>query len=487
MPNHSTLPQKLTALLVYGRPPLVFGGMLCAIAVMWSRDLDFYKIGVFLLLVAMCFELTVSWFAARFPPHATMANLADRVMDKIVSATLFPLVAVGMMWRLIFVLPDHSRPEMLHAILVLIVCITVLIRDNFAHFMRSSANPKGVEAETIEFTRLRVMVAAPIGVLLYIHAFYLPGGIGGSISALITSLALLPTRIYLIIEILFLIINFGSIGGLCRKYGTMVLNEVCHEDDVLRRKILAFFPNTLTVFNALLGILAVLFTQQGWLRQAYLFVIGAAIFDKLDGAVARKLGLTAPSTQTDGTSAITLGGLLDDIADGISFCLAPALIFHMTMAEYPEFAIAKPWPMVAATTYALLGLARLIYFSLDRTPIPGFFKGMPTTASALLVVAPLLMFKQAAIEGQSSVYLWGIICFLVMMTASIAMNLYPVRYLHIGRTMDRNPWFARFCVFLLLVSIFSPYFGFLTMTYLLLYLLSPIFTRRMEPKPPQGS
>ncbi len=29
------LPQRITAILVYGRLPLVFGGMLCAVAVMW--------------------------------------------------------------------------------------------------------------------------------------------------------------------------------------------------------------------------------------------------------------------------------------------------------------------------------------------------------------------------------------------------------------------------------------------------------------------
>ena len=37
--------------------------------------------------------------------------------------------------------------------------------------------------------------------------------------------------------------------------------------------------------------------------------------------------------------------------------------------------------------YAALGIARLIYFTLDKDPIPGFFKGMPTPAAAMLAVA----------------------------------------------------------------------------------------------------
>jgi CDP-diacylglycerol--serine O-phosphatidyltransferase len=482
MQSKKNFPQKLTALLIYGRPPLVLGGMVCAIAVMLNRSLSLYVTGVFLLLISMSFDVVDGWFAARYPPHATMANLADRVMDKIVYSIIFPLVSVGMMWRLIFIAPDHTRPEILHAILVLVLCITVLIRDSFAHFVRSCAIQQGFESETMEFTRLRTMVAAPVGALLYIHAFFLPGKGESAIYVFISRLADLPLRTYFIIEIIFLIINFGSIAVLCRKYGTLLLNEVCHEDDMLRRRILAFFPNALTILNALMGILAVLFTHQGLIRQAYLFLVGAAIFDKLDGALARKLGLTEPSPKQKTGSGITIGGLLDDIADGISFCLAPALIFYMTLADYPVAGLDKPWPTVAAAAYLFLGVTRLIYFTIDRAPIPGFFKGMPTPAAALLVVAPLLMFSQAAETSMAAAPFWGIFCFSIMIVASLAMNLYPVHYLHIGRFMDSNPWFGRFNMLLLLVFLFTPYFGYIALIYLLLYLLSPPFTRRLEPR-----
>jgi CDP-diacylglycerol---serine O-phosphatidyltransferase len=386
------------------------------------------------------------------------------------------------MWRLIFIEPGHTQPEILHAILVLLLCITVLVRDSFAHFMRSCAIQQGFESEALEFTRLRTMVAAPVSVLLYIHAFFLPGKGYSTIYILISKLANLPLRTFFIIEIVFLIINFGSIAGLCRKYGTIFLDEVCHEDDMLRRRILAFFPNALTVLNALMGILAVLFAHQGWIRQAYLFLLGAAIFDKLDGALARKLGLTAPSREPQTAPRINLGGLLDDIADGISFCLAPALIFLMTISDYPVPGIEKPWPTVVAAVYFILGITRLIYFTFDRTPIPGFFKGMPTPAAALLVVAPLLMFSKAGGVSAPLTHFWGIFCFTLMIVASLAMNLYPVHYLHIGRCMDSNPWFGRFNMVLLLVSLFTPYFGYIALIYLLLYLLSPVATRRMEPR-----
>ncbi|MCG6906510.1 MAG: CDP-alcohol phosphatidyltransferase, partial [Desulfobacteraceae bacterium] len=84
MSEHLKIPQKITAILVYGRPPLVFAGMLCAIAVMWTRSPVLYTLGVVLLFIAMSFDLVDGWFSARFQPNPTLANLADRIMDKIV-------------------------------------------------------------------------------------------------------------------------------------------------------------------------------------------------------------------------------------------------------------------------------------------------------------------------------------------------------------------------------------------------------------------
>ena len=61
----------------------------------------------------------------------------------------------------------------MHALFVLFLCVTVLIRDNFAHFMRGFAIRYNQEPELRELTRLRTIVAAPLGVILYIHAFYI--------------------------------------------------------------------------------------------------------------------------------------------------------------------------------------------------------------------------------------------------------------------------------------------------------------------------
>ena len=473
---------KLSAILVYGRPPLVFGGMLCALAVMWTRNPLFYTLGVTLLVVSMSFDLIDGWFSSRFQPHSTLVHLADRIMDKIVYSIIFPLVAVGIMWRLLYTSLPGTKAELFHGIFVLLLCVTVLIRDNFAHFMRFFAMRTGPEPEIREFTRLRTMVAAPVGILLYAHAFYVPGSLNSQIYIWISWLGNLPLRVLFLIEIVFFIINFGSIAAYCRKYGAHCLDEICDEDERLRRKILSFFPNTLTIMNAMMGLLAVFFAYQERIREAYLFLIGAAIFDKLDGALARKLGLAEPLPEQHRPHQISFGSILDDIADAISFCIVPAWIFYLSLGGVSDPVIQKLPVGLVAVLYTLMGIVRLIYFTFDRTPIPGFFKGMPTPAAALLVVAPLIMFNLAVWEASEWTRYWGIFCFGLMIFSGIMMNLYPLRYLHLGRFMDRHSWFGRLNMLLLAIFIFTPYLGYAALIYMLLYVISPLITWRILPK-----
>lgn len=482
LPNQFLISRRLTAILVYTRPALAFGALICAIAVMWLQDPVVYTLGVAVLFITVVFDLIDGWFAARFHPHPTLAQLADRILDKVVYSIIFPLVAVGVTWRLTVINPTYTRTELLHAILVLILSVTVLIRDNFAHFMRGFAIRQGQEPEGSELNRLRTMVAAPVGALLYTYAFYIPEGPPSRIYFWISWLGNIPQRGLFFIEIIFLIINLGSIAGYTRKYGPYCLDELCMGEDRLRRQILTFFPNALTVMNALMGLLAVFFAYQGRIREAYLILIGAALFDKLDGTLARRLGLTEPIDSQSPHKQVTLGGILDDLADAISFCIVPAWIFHLVAgAVAPSATAGLPLGWIALA-YAAAGITRLVYFTLDKNPIPGFFKGLPSPAGALLVVAPLIMLNQAAGGGLGLLRFWSLFCVGTMLFAAVWMNIYPLRYLHFGRLMNRRPLFVSLWLVLALLLVFTPYFGYFTLGCMILYLVSPLWTWRISPE-----
>ncbi|MFP4194706.1 MAG: CDP-alcohol phosphatidyltransferase family protein [Desulfobacterales bacterium] len=473
---------KITPVLVYGRPLLVFAGMLCAIAVMLNRSSMLYLAGTTLFFASMVFDLVDGWFSARFSPEINFAELAERVMDRLVYSIVFPLVAVGSMWRLHYIVPEHGRLELLHAVFVLIVCVTVLIRDNFAHFMRGFAIRQDREPELRELTRLRTGVAAPLGLLLYVHAFHIPApATDFFLYSAAAWLANLPVRHLFVIEIIFLIINFGSIAVYCRKYGTYCLDVLCFGDIRLRRRILSILPNGMTFMNAMMGLMGVFFAYQGKMTEAFLFLIGAAVFDKLDGAMARKLGLTEPVPGIV-QGRVTFGGVMDDVADAVSFCIAPGWIFYIYLSARPDPAVSSLSLLIASGIYVLGGFARLAYFTLDRSPLPGFFKGLPTPAAALFVIAPLLILQHLSEAGMQ----WGApsvwLCMGVMVTTGVFMNIYRIHYIHIGRFMDRNPWFTWTNLVLMLIFVFTPYFGYLVLMQMLLYLASPLITWRVEPQ-----
>ncbi|WP_319407582.1 CDP-alcohol phosphatidyltransferase family protein [uncultured Desulfosarcina sp.] len=481
MTDKIPLPARLAAIFVYSRPLLIFGGMICAVAVIWGRNPVVYTVGVSFLILSMIVDLVDGWFSARFRPNAPLAPLADRLMDKLVYSIIFPVIAAGMMWRLLVSETDPTHGQLMHAIFVLVLCVTVLVRDSFASFMRGFAIRQGVEPESSEYNRMRTIVAAPVSALLYAYAFYIPEGPESWIYFRISYLGNVSLQILFFVEILFFIINLGSIAGYCRKYGTACLDELCFGDQVLRRKILSVFPNALTVMNALMGLIAVFFAYQGRMREAYLMMIGAATFDKLDGALARRLGLTEPLSDEPGKKTINMGSIMDDLADAISFCIVPAWIFYITLNLFGEGRFDHLPIGWIAVFYAVMGMGRLVYFTLDKTPIPGFFKGLPTPAAAMLVMSPLVIFDHALALSSQRILFWGLFATGTMVFAGVIMNLYPIRYLHMGRTMSRHPWFGRANLLLLTISMFTPIFGEICLGYMVLYLLSPVFTWRIHP------
>src|SRR3954454_109023 len=77
-------------------------------------------------------------------------------------------------------------------------------------------------------------------------------------------------------------------------------------------------PNVLTLAALCSGLTAVRFGLQGQFRLAVIAVFVAAIFDALDGRVARRLGVSS-----------RFGAELDSLSDFLCFGVAPALVLYL--------------------------------------------------------------------------------------------------------------------------------------------------------------
>src|SRR3989338_6508776 len=136
-------------------------------------------------------------------------------------------------------------------------------------------------------------------------------------------------------------------------------------------------PNVLTGMNILCGCFAIVSAVTERLTWTPYWIIGAAIFDFLDGFVARVFNKHSE-----------IGLQLDSLADMVSFGLAPAIIawqlmrnaLYMNPFSGPSWALLliEHWPFMIAVFSAF----RLAKFNVDTRQSYSFI-GLPTPANAL--------------------------------------------------------------------------------------------------------
>jgi CDP-diacylglycerol---serine O-phosphatidyltransferase len=141
-------------------------------------------------------------------------------------------------------------------------------------------------------------------------------------------------------------------------------------------------PNVLTLAALCSGLTAIRFALQGNLKLAVIAIIVAAIFDALDGRVARRLGVTS-----------RFGAELDSLSDFLCFGVSPALVLYLASlgdAGALGWIVTLMFPICSA-----LRLARFNTALLADTPPPAwtgsFFTGVPAPAGALLALVPLMV------------------------------------------------------------------------------------------------
>ena len=138
--------------------------------------------------------------------------------------------------------------------------------------------------------------------------------------------------------------------------------------------------------NLLSGCLAVIFVVEGDPLTAAYLVLAAALFDFLDGFMARLLNASSP-----------IGGDLDSLADMVTFGVVPGLMLLHYLEESTGWVLEglgsfleHPLLLVpfAVPVFSALRLAK---FNVDTRQTDSF-RGLPTPASALWVVSfPLII------------------------------------------------------------------------------------------------
>jgi CDP-diacylglycerol---serine O-phosphatidyltransferase len=173
--------------------------------------------------------------------------------------------------------------------------------------------------------------------------------------------------------------------------------------------VFKFIPNRLyadilSTLNFFCGIASLFLTYQGFFARAIIIIIAGQLFDLFDGRMAEKHGGTR------------YGPYMDDIADFVSFGVAPAYVMYKIGGAYAWLLAAIYMAGVA------FRLVRFLFVDKKRSDLPpGVFNGLPCPAGALFVLgAALIMPPQ---------FLWGVV------VLATALMVSTIRFAHLGRVI----------------------------------------------------
>jgi len=150
-----------------------------------------------------------------------------------------------------------------------------------------------------------------------------------------------------------------------------------------------FLPSTLTLLGLCSGATAIWFALGGDWKAGVAAIICAAVFDMLDGKLARLFGVSG-----------AFGAQLDSLADLVSFGIAPGVLVYMWTLYHAQGA---GWAF--ALIFCAASAIRLARFNVEQagsdpeSAPPSYFTGLPTPAAACLILLPMVLafqFKDAA-------------------------------------------------------------------------------------------
>jgi CDP-diacylglycerol---serine O-phosphatidyltransferase len=187
---------------------------------------------------------------------------------------------------------------------------------------------------------------------------------------------------------------------------------------IIRHAMKKIIPNALTLSNLFFGFAACILASQDNVEAASLLILCSMVFDFLDGFAARLL-----KAYSD------LGKELDSLSDLVSFGIAPAMIIFSLLSRN---SLSLSVMIIIAALIPLASALRLAKFNNDEEQ-KYYFKGMPTPATALVIVSIII----SSVYGNSKLVssLASNVAFLTALSVFLsAMMLVNVRMLSLKFT-----------------------------------------------------
>ncbi len=166
-------------------------------------------------------------------------------------------------------------------------------------------------------------------------------------------------------------------------------------------------PNLMTTANLFCGFMSVIMSIQSNYKMAAILVVIAAVFDQLDGRLARLTHATSK-----------FGAEYDSLCDLVSFGMAPAILMYL-WALNPFGRIG----MMACFLFVACGALRLARFNVQVDVVEkNYFQGLPIPMSAGILTSSYLAFDDLGWKPSDEFMAPLLLAMVVMMSFVMVSN-----------------------------------------------------------------
>jgi CDP-diacylglycerol--serine O-phosphatidyltransferase len=202
------------------------------------------------------------------------------------------------------------------------------------------------------------------------------------------------------------------------------------------KKLAFFLPNTFTALNMACGFASMISAWGGQYQKACLLLLLGAIFDSVDGRIARMTG-----TQSQ------FGEQFDSLSDAISFGMAPSIIiYNRFFVDTGRFGLAISF------IFLLCGAMRLARFNANIEKISSdYFQGLPIPGAAVALIGLVLFSLKYEVIVD---YPYAVAVYVLFYSVLMISNI-PFTSLKNTHWMKKHRKTSLVIFFMLIISVFA--------------------------------
>jgi CDP-diacylglycerol---serine O-phosphatidyltransferase len=197
--------------------------------------------------------------------------------------------------------------------------------------------------------------------------------------------------------------------------------EHTHEGTKVKRRGIYLWPNLITTLALLSGFYSIIASMNGDFRQAIFAIFFAALFDGLDGRVARAIGAQSP-----------FGEQFDSLSDLLAFGVAPAiLMYSWSLHDMGRIGLACCFVYTACAAF------RLARFNVQIGVVDKrYFIGVASPLAAIIIISSVLVgldYKMIFDVQEKSIQIYN----LILIVAVGLLMISNIKY-YSFKTIDRK-------------------------------------------------